>query len=265
MKIFVFSIFLCLSAIEGFGQVTLDHTFPGNVTVVLFSANGEKYEYNDTTNVYLYNMDYSLWKMITPTHYANYVVTYVSGVSDYFFNSDNLVELVVTYSTSVSGIYSPFKSELINETGTVLLSMDSCYGGSAHYDETSGSFKFLTNNFLTHPNSMSVYSVPGTLPCGHCGYLGVERLSRSSENITISDPAPNPSEGVVRITYTLPANTPNANIIFYNSLGQVVKILPVMPQFNAIEINNTVLPAGNYMYQIKAGNTTSESRMMLIR
>ena len=265
MKKQLLFIVIFLSAFRSFGQITLDQTFNGNLSVVLFSSNGEKYMYNDTASIYLYNMDYSLWKTITPTHYAGYTIQTITSVSDNLFNSDNLVEAVVTYVATVSTLHPNLKCDLVNETAAVLYSFDSSYFSSVHYDDATSNYKVITFNYLTHPGSSKVYSVPGTMPCGSCSYLGTQRLSGTKTGVNISDPIPNPSSGVVRINYNLPDGTNGAVISFYNTLGQVVKIIPVLSQINAIEINNSTLPAGSYMYNIKAENTISETKTMVIR
>ena len=258
---------LFLSANYCFGQMTLDHTFAASASIVLFSSNGEKIATNDTVSLYLYNMDYTLWKTITPPGIPGYKVSAFSVISDNLFNSDGLVEAIVSYIPNEGNysIHPYYRSSLINETGAVLFSLDSCYGGFPFYDQDNSTYKLFVYNYLTAPVGYRVYSVSGTLPCGQCSELGTQRLASSNNNITVSDPMPNPSAGVVRINYTIPPGNLNGTITFISSAGQTVKQMPVNVQSDFIDINNSILPAGVYRYNIVSGGLTSETRAMVIK
>ena len=142
MKKLLFVALISALVSNSYAQMTYEHSFVDNyVSFVLFSSIGEKIVTNDTTNIYLYNMDYTLWKTITPTHYAGYKLAGISCVSDNLFNSDNLVEAIVSYYGISMHPY--YKSQLINETATVILDLDSSDGGYPHYDQDNNSYKVV--------------------------------------------------------------------------------------------------------------------------
>ncbi len=243
-------------------QITLEHTYSGNASEIVLSAGGDKIMYFDSLNVYLYNMNHTLWKTITPTYYSGYKIQAISVVSDNLFNSDNLVEMIVGYYSSSMG----FKGAVINESGSVLFDLGSAYFGSVHYNSADNNYKvFAVSQSPIYPYSNSaIYGVPGTIPCGKCGSLGVAKPG-TTDNIQLSEPIPNPSNGEVRISYYLPVTNPVATIVFRNTLGEIVRKFSVSGNSSSLNLNNDTFPSGVYFYNMQADNLTSQTKTMIVK
>ncbi len=248
------------------GQITLEHTY-GAINFaqpVLFSSNGEKIMTYDTAQVYLYNMDHTLWKTISPSITTGYKIAYVYGVSDNLFNSDNLVEAVIGY-VSLS-TFPRYKSDVVSEAGTVITSLDTSYSGSIHYNSGANSYKLFTN-LLTYssasPYTTNVYSLPGTLPCGKCGGLGTESVDHAPAG-TGMNAFPNPSAGMTVITYDLPNGVSNGLITLYNSNGQVSRVYSVNSNSRELIINSNELAPGMYSYSLSGDGIAPVTKKMII-
>ena len=261
-------------------QITLDHTFSYvsqfySGQVIVFSSNGTKIMMNDTgTNqVKLYNTDYTLWKTINipaaPTGYKWYGA--VSTISDNLFNSDILVELVVTYS-KYDGTTIPYyfyKSHIINETGTVILDLGNVNGVQVH--DIDGSYKLYAEHWnfdtgaIQTTYTYDIYSLPGTMPCGQCGSLGVERTAGENRE-SLSGAVPNPNAGDATINYQLPVGVAQGTITIYNTGGQVMKTYLVGNNFTSINISSANLPSGVYYYNLSGpGITPMGNKMVVIK
>ena len=268
-KLILLAVFVTCISSFCFGQITLEHTYisvSSEPQPILFTSNGEKYMVMDSLSIYLYNTDHTLWKTIHPATFAGYKMQSVLAISDNLFNSDNLVELIVLYYSSTVRPY--YKSQVINENASLVFDLDSAYYPQVHYNSTTGTYKL----FAAYPNYTApyypytnVYALPGTMPCGQCSSLGTERIGGSSHGIIISDPVPNPSAGAARISYQLPNGSNQATIYFYNMVGQLILDLPVIPQNNAIDINNSLFKPGNYAYLIRTDNLVSETKTMTVQ
>ena len=127
-------------------QVTLEHSYPLFTSLVTLSTSGDKYSYNDTTSLYLYNFDHSPWKTITPVLPAGYRLQYAWCISDNLFNSDNNIEfLAVGYSNT---LFPHYKAYIASETGTMTY-LDSSYSGTIHYNQSPNSYKLCTNTITS--------------------------------------------------------------------------------------------------------------------
>ena len=262
---------LIYTSFLSFGQITLEHTYSAPSVFaqpVLLSSNGEKYMTYDSAKVYLYNTDNTLWRTIVVSSYTGYKLEYALAVSDNLFNADNLVELVAVYAATSGTAFPQYKSEVINENGVVVQTLDTSYYATVHYNSTTNTYKLFTNFFHYSPvyYVTNVYSLPGTMPCGQCSALGVDKPGGSAtQAITVSDPVPNPSSGMARINYDLPDNINQATIVFYNMAGQLVRELTLMPQSRFIDINNSLFKAGLYNYSIRSENIVSDTKTMVVR
>jgi hypothetical protein len=160
---YVLAILLFLVPLCVIGQ-TPEYNFPSayHGRMIKLSQAGYKYLIGDNVNkqLRLYNMDSTLYKTIDVPQYTGYTVTvYPLWVSDNLFNSDNLIEYTILYNGTVD------KLEVINENGVVLNSVP----GSAFSligMNNVGNYKLIVRS--TDLNNVSVYSLPGVLPCMEC-------------------------------------------------------------------------------------------------
>jgi hypothetical protein len=260
------SVSICAKA-----QITLGHSFnskmPGaSGQVIFFSSNGQKILMSDTgvNQIKLYNTDYSLWKTINLSNHPGYRFLTASSVSDNLFNSDNSVELIALYYNTSLPYPSGYKGEIVGESG-VLLDLGNVLNTSIH--TINDHYKLITSmpNFDTY--NYKIYSLPGTLPCGDCARLGVSKqVNSGNSSASISSPIPNPSNGKILITYTLPSGISVGAIDFMDVNGKIVKSIPVTAAALFITVDNTDLPSGQYMYKLSAeGEQIPAEKMIIIK
>lgn len=180
-----------------FGQITLDQTYaPSAISAIILTSAGDKIAVRDTGSyqIRLYNPDYSLWKTITVPTYSDYRFNSYSYISDNLFNSDNSLEIVITYYKYDGSTYpySFYKSQIIDESGSVIYDLGAAASVGVHY--INGVYKLFAHEWLTSNNK--IHSLPGTIPCGKCGSLGLAKPSASKETILT---IPNPNTGLFKI------------------------------------------------------------------
>lgn len=245
MKKHLLTIACVLFAYCAKAQITLEHTFnpTNNASAILFSSNGTKLMANDTGNntIKLYNTDYSLWKSIPmpiPAGNKPYVVLYVS---DRLFNNDDNVEAYVSW-WNTSSLPFVYHSVVINETGSII--KDFGEGAYAYLYYISGTYKL----FVTRQNYfMDVYALPGELPCGHCGLMGVPRTAQGGNSPVVF---PNPAgEGTITIQHGLPANISGMLIISADD-GRQLGSWPVSGQQPQAKIDISSYVPGHYIVTI---------------
>ena len=275
---------LLLISLYGKAQMTLQHTFTISPSmsaydqgeVVNLSISGKKIMVVTDSNVLsFYNLDYSMWKTITipskPYIYPNgkahlspwgdsYGIFYPS---EELFNLDPLLEVAVYYGTDL-GTGAIF---IINETGAAVdsimqVNMTSWNSGPSVftvYNTASGTFQAV----VSRTTGVSVYSLPGTIPCDVCGN-GLGLANEKVKQNGVSEPIPNPSSGQVKITFTLPDNVKQGQIDIYNMNGQKLKSFKVDKTFGYITVDDSEFPAGMYYYNLIADGEVSTTRKMLV-
>jgi hypothetical protein len=266
MKHTLITLALCFVSLLSFGQITLEHTYstvmPGaSGQFVLFSSNGTKIMMSDTgTNqVKLYNTDHSLWKTINVPAYSGFRFTNSYLVSDNLFNSDNNIEMIVTYY----GAAATYKSVVIAEDGTVLADLGGALFFSTH--SVDGHYKLSASTLAAGAYTYDIYSLPGTLPCGLCGNVGVTTpVHNNGGTGTLSDATPNPTTGGALISFTLPYGVSDANISITNAAGQIVQEIPVNGQSGQVHISTDNLSSGIYYYNYSDATINSEVKKLVV-
>ncbi len=242
-------------------QIVLEHTYPANnyqafPTIIHFENGGDKWfiPIADSNIFYLYNLDYTSFKTIIvpvqPNH--NY---WIFNVSDKLFDLDASIEYMVAdfYNTKVL---------VYKEDGSVLFSRgDSAnhayYGGI--FNTAAGTKMIMSETLVATGKSISeIYSLPGHLPYGQSD------IQSSNSGRCIINVYPNPNKGNATIEYQLLPGETQGQIIFYDLKGNMRKSVNVVGQTGHINIDNTDLPAGTYLYQINSGSATSEMKKMIL-
>ncbi len=230
--------------------------------VVNLKLSGKKYMTFDNANsqVRFYNLNHSLWKTINLPPTIGGLTRSPFNVplypSENLFKLDNKVDMAVIYSSSVV---------IIDETGAVINTIDSVQGITIYNaGMTTDSFVAIATGTA---GFSSVYLLPGTIPCNLCGNgLGLAKALHSDDNGDLSDPAPNPSSSQTKLTYTLPEGSSKGEISIYSANGELVKTYKVDKTFSYITIDNSILPAGIYYYNLIAdGNVTMTKKMLVIK
>jgi hypothetical protein len=251
MKKLLFIAAAMTASFTGKAQITLEHTFNNirGYQTVLFTANGTKHVTNDTgTNtVKLYNTDYTLWKTIPisiPSGSALYTLNYVS---DKLFNDDNSIELFYSYYRTTPTV--EYRAFIINESGGVIkdFGLNSFYGNVIYIE---GNHKLVVSSI---GYKSEVYSLPGSLPCGHCGSVGIPKVSGPTGGGSVAAAAvPNPGSDEVRISYSLPLGVNSGVLVLSGVDGKVINSYPVSNRDSELKVNISTLPGGLYIYTLHA-------------
>lgn len=237
----------------GKGQITLEHTFDGDVfyQAVLFTSNGTKLMTRDTgTNtIRLYNTDYTLWKSIPISMPSgNYLSTFF--VSDKLFNDDNSIELFYSYFRTSPTV--EYRSFLINESGSVVKDFGlNSNGGNVIYID--GIHKLVVNIYSSTGYKSEVYRLPGSLPCGHCGSVGIPKVTGPTGGGSVAAASvPNPGSDEVSISYNLPLGVNSGVLVLSGVDGKVINSYPVNNRDSELKVNIYTLPSGMYIYTLHA-------------
>jgi hypothetical protein len=84
------------------------------------------------------------------------------------------------------------------------------------------------------------------------------------ENIIVSSAYPNPSNGQIRIEYTLPDGVATGEIAITNLEGIEVRKYQVGNIFNDILFERSDLPSGTYFYKLVTGKGESEMKKIIV-
>ena len=259
-------------------QMTLAHYYPVNFTaeteIVNLSNSGKKIltisNQTGSDTLSFYNMNYSLWKQVVCPAIPGYQVLplgfFRSGPTVFYpsetlFNLDTFLEVAVQYHRTTGSNWALF---IINENGVAIDSVPNLNLASPNYfkvwETSPGVFKATALN----NNGVTVYDLPGTIPCNICGNgLGLAREEKNTDKI-LTMPIPNPSSNQVKITFTLPEGTSQAELELYNNAGQKISTYKVDNRFGFIMLDNAALPAGLYYYNISANGIISSTQKMVL-
>ncbi|HNY02477.1 MAG TPA: T9SS type A sorting domain-containing protein [Bacteroidales bacterium] len=245
MKTFFISLLMLALSTGSYSQIQLEHDYAASATLTNLAVSGWKYYLMDvTTNqCRLYNMNHSLWKTISLSVPSGMYLYDVRYVTETLFNTDNKVELAyIYYSYDTTLYYYTYYTKIINEEGTVLLSIPGCSyvdviaAGSSGTKMLAYVYDYSVVNWTI--NTL-VYSVPGTLVADGDGPEGV-----GTELL----PYPNPAGNWVTIPTAGHAGPGSLDL--FNSAGRPVRSLPFDSRNNTIAIPLTGLPAGVYHYRL---------------
>lgn len=255
----------------------VEHTFPfspTNVGVASFVHHGKKFMTVESTNLIIkfYNLDYTPWKTLDlnalETYFnADYTNFSIQHLSDNLFDTDTSMEMIVALTDANSQVPHLF---LINEEMELLHN----FGPQNHGNSIvffDGNYHLMVSN---QPNmswplyQTSVYPLPGYLPCEECTE-NVDPLKAPNTNgisgsfMMVSDPVPNPSDGSVTISYSLPGKA-DGELVFYNTSGQEVNRVKAASSTTSVQVSKKGLPAGMYYYYLYSDGKKSVGNKMMV-
>ena len=269
-------IILMIISVNGFAQITLEQTYPianssgDYLKLIKLSSSGYKYVAHDTSSIYLYNLNHTVFRTISIPHSPgelNWGQFFTMYISEELFNTNPAdIEYLLYYNHGTP------HCKVYEESGNVLFSLDSIYANQAQ-DIGYGNENFISYSpsgykmILLNMNlGNQVYSLPGFLPCQDCSNSVVTSI-RTDNNINkegnISN-YPNPNSGETTIAYTLPQGTTIADLVIYSITGQELKRYKVTSAFHDILISTTDLEAGTYYYQIQTTTGFSAGKKMIV-
>jgi hypothetical protein len=278
--------FLIGACTNGTAQMALSHHFAKpwgtEIQIVNLALSGKKImtvfntnSINQPDTLYFYNMDYSFWKSIPcpgiPGYRGNFNIFHDLGQdvgifypSETLYNLDTFLEVGIMYLSASGG-----KFYVINEAGTLADSIvglvQNFYPFRVYKVDTLGIGLQAVVSTLT---GVSVYDMPGYLPCEACDYslsygIALNTLNQSRNGFPTM-PSPNPSSNQVKITFKLPDGISKGELILYSSSGQKIKSYAVDNRFGYIMLDNTALPSGLYYYNIVTNGQISETQKLVL-
>jgi len=264
MKPFTLSLLLGLLGTALLAQPQLEKIYSESATITELESVGEVYYSMDVINnqCLIYRMDHSLYKSIpTPTPEA-YYLSDVQYVSEKLFNGDDLVELVYSYTKYVpttNSYYYTYETKLINENGSVLLTVPGA-GYTEVIETKDHGKKFLVYEYnysvIPYRTYTHVYSLP-------------ESATKSVQSLEavfgLGEAFPNPSGDQVIFPIQLPAHIPSGTLEIVGLHGQRVMSLPLHRSASTLAIPTNRLAPGTYLYYIDAGQQRSASKKMVIQ
>ena len=214
--------------------------------------------FDDGNNQFkLYDLNHSLDKTISIPMENGFPNLYTSYISQSLFDTDVLIEFMVIYSDSA---YCYHKLKVLNESGSVLLEVDSTHTGIVSSAGNDG-FVLIIKKHTDCPNRFfgrQIYSLPGSLPTGKT------EINRNLDNWQISNSYPNPSSNYTRIDYQLPKNIYDGEVVFYDIHGREVKRFKVDRTFNHLRLSTTDLSPGTYYYNLQTSQGVSSGKKMVV-
>lgn len=264
MKTFLLLISIILIGEKSNSQIILENSYPAtsgivNASIVNLANSGYKYTITDykNNNIKLYNMNHSLWKTIQLSVPVGFTLSTINAISETLFNTDGLIELIYSYTK-----YSPtinFESKIINENGSVLMTIPNC---QLAYPVNTGSNGWKLISRIDSVNSFAdafteIYSLVGYIP-------QVSVKEEIYQERFISTPFPNPSYEAVTINYQLPNDVSSAEIVIYSLNGNALKHYNVDKSFNSLKLDNSDLPAGTYLYDLITPNSSFTAKKMIV-
>lgn len=225
LKNIVLSSIISLTILPVSAQITFENSYP-NDNLGISIAHPIKLEnglikyrlnYYDSSKIYLYNLDHSLYKIINVPSQSGpwYNIFYLTQK---LFDLDNGFEYILADGISKIIVY--------DEDGTMLFMHDtasiafSIWGSNPIFNTDQGTKMRIQDNV----NSVTkIYGLLGTLLTGK---TELENYYYNNFS-TISNSYPNPSKGNIRIDYMLPQGANQADIVFYTIEGKLVKKIKI--------------------------------------
>jgi hypothetical protein len=209
----------------------------------------------------LYNMEHTLLKAVPLPTPEGYYLADIQHVSETLFNDDNLIEFVYIYSKYVSvdlSYYYTYESRVINENGTVLLTLEGV--GYTEVIHTTEGNKFLAYAYdysvIPYRTYTHVYGLPDQT---------IKSVSRTISGFEPGDAYPNPASRQVNIPVRLPGGVSSGTLEITDLNGRKMLSYPVKRSDSDVVMPASQLSPGTYLYQVRAGHSLSTAKKMVIR
>lgn len=223
-----------------------------SVSAVNIEGEGPKYYGIDTLSqkVKIFNLNHSLWKeipIVVPTGYKLFTTQWLSKL---LFNSDQKLEIGMSYSQySPSTYITKYRYDIVDEDGTVTQTIPDVYSlyvmninGKAKAFSTGRTYDFFGNG---RPVA-KVYSLPGT-------YSGQLKVPNQPDGDTYSELSPNPVERTAIIRYQLPAGATTGTVVVSDAVGRQIRTLAVQGNAGAVTLDCNGMAPGIYSYSVNGG------------
>jgi hypothetical protein len=248
-----------------YSQILLENSYEGYVQSANLQVKGPVFYAIDFMNnqCNLFNPDHTIWKTIGVVPPGNKFIYDVHHVSQHLFNTDDLVEMAVEfyeYKIEDTVGYYEYTTEVINEEGSVLLSVD---GGAFPQvfkitENTAKLSVFVYDYYLSlTPVSTNIYSIPG-IPSA------VQTNEWMAASGSLGIPYPNPVSNRLTIPANFTDRQGNGRLFITDELGHLMKCIDIQHSSPRIEIDVANFKAGTYLYWFETKENRSETRKFIV-
>jgi len=247
-----------------YAQPVLENIYDESANICQLESIGDVYYSMDVINkqCHIYRMDHTLYKSIPIPTPEGYYLSDVQFVSEKLFNSDNLVELVYSYTkynpTETSYFYT-FETKLVNENGTVLLTVPGA-GLTNVIDLPGHGKKFLVYEYdysvIPYRTYTHVYSLPKS---------ATKSADHAISNIGLGNPFPNPANQQVHIPLDLPKEIHSGVLNLFDMNGQWMMSYPLTQTFETLILPTDQLIPGTYFYHVVSEQWQSAAKKIVIQ
>jgi hypothetical protein len=263
-------------------QITLEHTYPiTHIRIRLMQIDSNEYKYVlvSADSISLYSLDHSLYKLIiippdntlpdSPAVKLSFGLYYISR---HLFDVDDKIEYI-----GRNGTNNKLELLIYNEDGKKLFGCNNCtlkmYGGpssgitadglnDASLVNTEEGAKMIVYRDDTYQTE--IYSLPGKLPTNSTKLSVTDAPTIISSSSPSTSAYPNPSNGKIRVVYSLPDGVTTGELIISSTDGREVKRYRVGNMFNDILIEKSELASGTYFYKLITERGESQARKFVI-
>ncbi len=280
--LFISSAIFILCTVNVKAQITLEtsYSFP-RLPVVNLQYSGSKYAIVDFANsqILLFNLDHTAYKQINIPPQPSATSYKIWYLTEGLFNTDSTsVAYLLEGRVGSSGLFDTYYVSIYDENGTQLFHADNVFTVYSTSNEPApnatytpifnteyGTKMVLTSSNLLMPIGVSVYSLPGKLPCAVCDGQIVSGLAAPVHEEVFIAVAPNPANSMARIDYKLPENVRHATIVLYDAYGKELKRYGIDVRADYFMLPVADLTTGIYFYSLEIpGKNPLAKKMMVI-
>lgn len=260
MKNLILSLILISTVYLVNAQITLENSYAYSASVS--EVNDEDYFYYlmdvDLSQCRIYTKSHELLKTIDLSIPEGYYLSDIKFVGKGIFNSDDLIELLYIYEKYVptdAGYYYQYGLSVVNEDGTVLLSLPN--GGWAEVKNVANENKLLA--YLYTYNPAGYYIVMTNVYT-----LGGSATMNGFSTIEPSLAYPNPTSEYISIETSQFPDLEKGEFILFNATGTKIYSAEIQgDQIFTMPVNQ--FPSGNYFYSIRDKNNLLGANKIIIR
>jgi hypothetical protein len=245
------------------GQITFEDNYIYSGTYTHLKYSGDKFFLMDVTSnqCKIYNVNHSLWKTINLPVPANHTLYDIEYVSENLFTNDNSLSLAyVYYHYDATNYYYTYYTKIIKENGTELLYIPGCMYLSTHLiNQSDTKLLAYVYDFSVSPYTIQtrVYDLPGQL-------TSFIEEPEGSEWFTATA-VPNPSNGLVSISYSFPDEEEKGEIIIMDLRGSIIRTFMVTKSSGQVTVNTSGMPKGNYLFYVRADHYLSKTEKLIVQ
>ncbi len=258
----IYMVFMLIFFGQASGQISLEQSYNYSGTYSKLKNSGDKFYIMDVpaSQCRIYNMDHSLWKVVSLSVPANNYLYDIKFLSEGLFTSDDRLALAYVYynyNTSTQ-VYS-YNAKVVTESGQELLSIPGGLYLSLHdLGEQGVKFVVYGYNFSVFPETVQthIYRLPGQ----DATKANLQEMVEYSTNAF-----PNPAHNYTIIPYKLPESVNEGEIRLMDVKGILIRSYRVDKHFDHLRIDTSDLPAGVYVYSVVVDRGIVQTAKFVVR